>query len=492
MDPTWPERPATEPTTPSAETDGPNPAEPDSGSTAADGSVPTEAVPAPAVQSASPWPGIAPAEAPRDVPAGSNWELVKPRRRARLPLSIAIVTVMVVTFFAGVAVDRSAMGVTSPPASGVATGNASEPPEFKTFWEAWDVLHQHYVDQTALDPSKLTYGAINGMVDAVGDTGHTRFLTPAEVTASHQNLSGSITGIGARMSQVGSNFVIQSVVPGSPAEKAGLRGGDTVLQVDGTSVAGQTLDEVVGSIRGDAGTTVKLQIGRPGQDAFDVSIVRANVSVPAVSWAMVPGTKTALIRIEEFSQGATDDLKKALAAADKAGATSVVLDLRDNPGGFVNEAIGVASAFMKDGVVYQDRDAQGKVTPHPVNGSDYTTDKPLAVLVNLGSASASEIVAGALQDSGRAKVYGATTFGTGTVLSEFDLSDGSALLVGTLEWLTPSGRQIWHEGITPNVPVALPTGSTLVTPDQITSGGASAVTKADDSQLDAAVKALGS
>jgi C-terminal processing protease CtpA/Prc len=129
---------------------------------------------------------------------------------------------------------------------------------------------------------------------------------------------------------------------------------------------------------------------RPGQDAFDVSIVRANVSVPAVSWAMVPGTKTALIRIEEFSQGATADMKKAIAAADKAGATSIVLDLRDNPGGVVNEAIGVASAFMKDGVVYQDRDAQGKVTPHPVNGSDYTTDKPLAVPVDPGSARASE------------------------------------------------------------------------------------------------------
>ena len=484
MDPTWPERPATEPTTPNPDAEGVIPE--------AETTPLAPPIPAPPVAGSTPLsPGFAPGETHRDMPAGTDWQLAKPRRRPRLPLSIAIVTVMVVTFFAGVAVDRTLTGATAP-TSGGTSGAASEPAEFKTFWEAWDVLHEHYVDQSALDPSKLTYGAINGMVNAVGDTGHTRFLTPAEVAASHQNLSGSITGIGARMSQNGSDFVIQSVVPGSPAEKAGLRGGDTVLEVDGKAVDGQTLDQVVNSIRGDAGTTVKLQIGRTGQDPFDVSIVRAEVSVPAVSWAMVPGTKTAVIRIEEFSKGATDDLKKAVAGAEKAGAKDLVLDLRDNPGGFVDEAMGVASVFMKDGVVYQDRDASGKTTPHPVNTSDYTTDLPLAVLVNNGSASASEIVAGALQDSGRAKIYGATTFGTGTVLSEFDLSDGSALLVGTLEWLTPNGRQIWHEGITPDVQVSLPTASTVLTPDQITSGGAAAVTKANDTQLDAAVKALGS
>ena len=484
MDPTWPERPATEPTTPPAEPDATTSPPAPAGDALA-------AAPAP-VQAMTPWPGIAPAVPQHDVPAGSDWELAKPRRRGRLPLSIAIATLMVVTFFSGVAVDRTVgeAGTTSP-ATGVSTGNASEPPEFKTFWEAWDVLHQHYVDQSALDPTKLTYGATSGMVDAIGDTGHTRFLTPDQVTASHQNLSGSVTGIGARMSQVGSAFVIQSVIPGAPAEKAGIRAGDTVLQVEGKSVDGETLTQVVDSIQGDAGTTVTLQIGRSGQDAFDVSIVRQKVSVPAVSWALFPGTKTAVIRIEEFSKGATDDLKAAVAAADKAGATSLVLDLRDNPGGFVDEAIGVASVFLKDGIVYEDRDAQGKITPHPVQPSGSTTDKPLAVLVNLGSASASEIVAGALQDSNRAKIYGETTFGTGTVLSEFDLSDGSALLVGTLEWLTPNGRQIWHHGITPNVEVALPTDASVVTPDVIKADGAAGVSKANDTQLDAAVKALG-
>jgi carboxyl-terminal processing protease len=435
------------------------------------------------------WPGLRPAE-PSDPAEAGPWWTAQPPRRPRLGLSVAIVTVLVVAFAAGIAVDRAAFLATNRAEPGVANGTASEPPQFKTFWEAWDVLHQHYVDQAALDADKLTDGATRGMVDAVGDTGHTRYLTPEEVAASHQSLSGSITGIGARMAQVDAQFIVQSVVPGSPAEKAGLKGGDVILAVDGNPVDGKTLDQVVQSIRGEAGTTVRLQVGRPGGDAFDVSIVRAEVNVPAVSWSMVPGTTTVDIRIEEFSQGATNDLKGALTAAREAGATAVVLDLRDDPGGYVEEAVGVASVFIEDGIVYRERDATGKTTAVPVRPGEHATDLPLTVVVNLGSASAAEIVSGAIQDAGRAKVVGETTFGTGTVLNEYDLSDGSAVLVGTLEWLTPSGRQIWHHGITPNVVVTLPVGGTIVTPDEIRSGGAAAITKANDTQLKAAVDAL--
>ena len=425
-----------------------------------------------------------------DAPAGGPWNVVEPRR-PRLGLSVALIVVIALAFFAGLATDRAMVeGATAPSAPpGVALG-PSEPPAFKTLWEAYNVLTQHYVDQAALDPTKLAYGATQGLVDAVGDTGHTRFLTPADVAASHQSLSGSITGIGARMSQVDSDFVVQSVVPSSPAQKAGLRAGDVIISIDGVSVSGKTLDQVVSSIRGDAGTTVKLQVGRQGGTPFDLSIVRAEISVPAVSWAMVPGTKTADIRIEEFSKGVTDDLKGALLAAKDGGATAVVLDLRDNPGGYVDEAIGVASVFLPSGTVYQERDATGKVKSVPVRAGERATDIPLAVLVNLGSASASEIVSGALQDAHRAKIYGQTTFGTGTVLNEFDLSDGSALLVGTVEWLTPDGRQIWHHGITPDVSVALPTTSHVLTPDDLATNGTPAMTSANDTQLRAAVDAI--
>jgi carboxyl-terminal processing protease len=292
------------------------------------------------------------------------------------------------------------------------------------------------------------------------------------------------------MAQVDSRFVIQSVVPGSPAEKAGLRAGDAVLAVDGDTVDGKTLDQVVQSIRGTAGTSVRLQIQREGAAVFDLSIVRAEISVPAVSWAMIPGSKIADIRIEEFSKGVTDDLTSALRDAEKAGMTGIVLDLRDDPGGYLDEAVGVASAFLESGTVYQERDASGKMRSIPVRDGARATALPLAVLVNFGSASAAEIVAGALQDAGRAKVYGETTFGTGTVLTEFDLSDGSAVLVGTLEWLTPSGRQIWHNGIAPDDKVALATGGRVITPDELRSGGADAMTKANDAQLKAALTAL--
>jgi carboxyl-terminal processing protease len=416
--------------------------------------------------------------------------VVEPRR-PRIGLSIALVVVLALAFFAGLATDRAisdGAAVSTPP-PGVVLG-PSEPPAFKTLWEAYNILTQHYVDRTALDPTKLAYGATQGMVDAVGDTGHTRFLTPADVAAAHQSLSGSITGIGARMEQVDNAFVVQSVVPDSPAQKAGLKAGDTVISVDGQSVAGKTLDQVVGSIRGDAGTTVKLEVSRTGVAPITMSIVRAQISVAAVSWAMVPGTKTADIRIEEFSKGVTDDLKKALLDARDAGATAIVLDLRDNPGGYVDEAIGVASVFIPNGTVYEERDASGTTRAIPVTSGERTTDIPLAVLVNLGSASASEIVSGALQDSGRAKIYGQTTFGTGTVLNEFALSDGSALLVGTVEWLTPKGREIWHHGIAPDVSVALATTAHVLTPDDITTSGSSAVTSANDAQLKAAVDAI--
>jgi carboxyl-terminal processing protease len=440
----------------------------------------------------SAWPGLLPAEPREEIPSPPPWwtRQPSPSRRPKVGLSAAIVVVLVLAFAAGIAVDRAAYLPAATPAPGVANGQASEPPEFKPFWEAWDILHQHYVDQSALDPAKLANGATRGLVDAVGDTGHTRFLTPDEVRASHQSLSGSITGIGARMAQVESQFVIQSVVPGSPAEKAGLRSGDVVLAVNDDPVDGKTLDQVVQSVRGTAGTTVRLQIGRQGTAAFEVSIVRAEISVPAVSWAMIPGSTIADIRIEEFSKGAADDLKTALRDAEKAGATGLVLDLRDDPGGYVDEAVGVASVFLPSGTVYQERDASGKTRSVAVREGERPTSLPAAVLVNLGSASAAEIVAGAFQDAGRAKVYGQTTFGTGTVLSEFDLSDGSAVLVGTVEWLTPSGRQIWHHGIAPDVSVDLPSGARLITPDELRSGGADAMTKANDAQLKAALAAL--
>jgi carboxyl-terminal processing protease len=180
---------------------------------------------------------------------------------------------------------------------------------------------------------------------------------------------------------------------------------------------------------------------------------RADVAVDPVSWTLVPGTRTALVRLEQFSSGAADSLERVLGEVRTAGADRIILDLRGNPGGYVNEADAVASQFLKSGTVFIERAADGHTTSHAVADGGLATDLPLVVLVDAGTASSSEIVSGALQDAGRAEIVGIKTYGTGTVLGEFVLSDGSALRVGTVEWLTPNGNQIWHKGITPDVVV---------------------------------------
>jgi carboxyl-terminal processing protease len=196
-------------------------------------------------------------------------------------------------------------------------------------------------------------------------------------------------------------------------------------------------------------------------------MVRADVAVVPVTWAIVPGTHTALVRLDQFSAGATDAMKTALGEIKAAGADRIVLDLRGNPGGYVNEADAIASQFLKSGIVFIERAADGHETKHEVTAGGLGTDLPMVVLVDGGTASSSEIVSGAIQDAGRAQIVGIKTYGTGTVLGEFPLSDGSALRVGTVEWLTPEGRRIWHEGITPDVVVERPSDIAPLDPDDV-------------------------
>src|SRR2546426_4189772 len=248
-------------------------------------------------------------------------------RRPRLPRRsgpvVAGAVALVMAFGGGIALGRSDL-----------LPSSDRPAPFATLNEAYRDLQDRYVDPKALDPQTLTYGAIRGLVDSVGDTGHTTFLSPKELAAQKSSLSGSVTGIGVRLSVVGGISVIQSVIPQGPASKAGLRSGDTIVAVDGTLLAGKNIDDISSLIRGQPGTTVHIRVGRAGVQApLDFTITRAKVDVPAVSWAMVPGTTVADIFVEEFSQGATDQLKKAIDEARQAGANSLVLDLRQNPGG---------------------------------------------------------------------------------------------------------------------------------------------------------------
>jgi carboxyl-terminal processing protease len=364
--------------------------------------------------------------------------------------------VLVATFGVGIGVGNLALpamgGAGSPTPDPAASSTTTD---FSLIRDAWDILHTKYVGADQLDDTDLVYGAIEGLTQAVGDTGHTSFLTPEQRAERSSDLSGKYVGIGVRIDTADDGLpLVVGVFKDSPAEGAGVETGDEIVAVDGRQTAGSTVDQVVDWVRGEAGTTVALTI-RSGSDGpqREVSMVRADVAVTPVSWAIVPGTNTALVRLDQFSTGAADDLKAALGEARDAGADRIVFDLRGDPGGYVNEADAVASQFLPSGVVFIERDASGKETTHPVTPGGVATDLPMVVLVDGNTASSAEIVSGALQDANRAQIIGVQTYGTGTVLGEFPLRDGSALRVGTVEWLTPNGRRIWHEGITPDVTV---------------------------------------
>jgi carboxyl-terminal processing protease len=372
---------------------------------------------------------------------------------------VLVPVLAVIMFSAGVLFGN--VGLAATPASASPTAAVSGPDaNLALIDEAWRDIQNNYVDAKNLDYQALAYGAIRGMTDAVGDSGHTSFMTAAELKASEQSLSGTFVGIGVQLSTANSNPVVGTVIPGTPAEAAGLQRGDWIKDVNGTTTAGETVDQVVAQVRGPEGQPVTLTIGRTGVADFDVTIVRRKFDLPLVSWTMVPGRNIAMIRLEQFATGSTKAIQDAVTQAKAAGATALIFDLRSNPGGYVNEAVGVASQFLSDGTVYQTVDKSGKQTGVPVEPGGLATDIPMVVLADGQTASAAEIVTGALQDAKRATVVGVKTFGTGTVLGRFDLADGSALRIGLERWLTRNGRPIWHEGLLPDVTVALPAAAT--------------------------------
>jgi carboxyl-terminal processing protease len=319
--------------------------------------------------------------------------------------------------------------------------------------QAWNIIDQNFVDRKAINYQQMSYDAIKTMLGDLGDTGHTRFLTPQEVKAEQQQLSGTFAGIGVYIQQdpKTKNIVISSTIPGAPAQKAGIKRGDIIIEVNGKNVVGMDLNTVQPLIEGPAGTTVTITVRRPSTNqVLTFKITRAQIQVPNVVMHYIPEDHIAIIQIVQFSSGVSDQLKAAILQAKKDGATKLILDLRNNPGGYLQEAINTASEFMARGTVLIEQDSTGKQTKYQVTGQAVDTGIPMIVLVNQNTASAAEIVSGALQDNGRAIIMGTPTFGTGTVLQEYDLSDGSAILLGVSEWLTPNGHFIRKDKIQPN------------------------------------------
>ncbi|HZY65010.1 MAG TPA: S41 family peptidase [Rubrobacteraceae bacterium] len=336
----------------------------------------------------------------------------------------------------------------------------------RLYAEALDVVQDDYVDQGAIKPRQQTYAAIEGMLDSLGDGGHTRFLTPEERQQNRRGLSGTYVGVGIQLESKDGDAVVAAPIEGSPAEQAGVQTGDVIVAVNGESVRNQEISRIAERVRGPEGTEVEIIILRDEEEREFV-LERSEIQSPVVSWNLISGTNVAHVRLASFTNDSAEKLQEAFGEAREAGAERFILDLRNNPGGRLDQAVGMAGQFLEpDSVVYIRQDASGDREEVRVSGDAEPTNAPLAVLVNNGSASSSEILAGALRDNGRAPVIGTTTFGTGTVLKEFTLDDGSSILLGIAEWLTPDGDFIRESGIEPDIKVKLGEDSEPITPPE--------------------------
>jgi carboxyl-terminal processing protease len=373
-----------------------------------------------------------------------------------------------------------------------ASGTSAAPTiDTKLLNQAWNDINQNYVDRSVVTSQNLTYGAISGMVNALGDTGHSVFLTPDMVQQEKNFTQGQFEGVGLEVQMVNGAVTIVAPIDNSPAQKAKIKAGGIITKVNGQDISGLPLQDVVQKILGPAGTQVTLTILDPKTNQTqDYTLTRAHITLQNVTWTMLPGTTIADIHIASFANGMDKDLVAALRAIQQQGATGLVLDLRDDPGGLLDQAVATVSQFEASGVVLEEKDAQGKITSLPVKPGGIAVQIPMVVLINKGTASAAEIVTGALEDAKRATVVGETTFGTGTVLNQFDLPDGSAIMLAVQEWLTPDGQSFWHKGITPQIQVALPNNTSPLTPAEARNMTAAQFKSSQDSQLQKAIDLL--
>ena len=362
---------------------------------------------------------------------------------------------------------------------------------FANFWKTWQLARDEYVDPQAAVPDKMIDGAIEGMLDSLGDSGHTRYLSPETARAEREELSGKFEGIGAYIDVKDGQPLIVQPMEGSPAEQAGLRPNDLILKVDGAEVHGISVAELRSKVRGPKDTTVTLTVQHVGETTpVEVTITRAEIKTPSVSWRMLPN-KVAMLHLNQFAERAGEEIKQALTDARAQGATSLVLDLRNNPGGYVNELVSIASQFLPNNTtVLIEQDREGSQTPYKTTDGGVATDLPMVVLINNNSASSAEILAGALQNAGRARLVGEPTFGTATVLRTFNLNDGAQVRIGTAQWLTPKGEVVRGKGIQPDEVVALAPEAVPLTPANAAKLDAQALLTSDDVQLVRALEVL--
>lgn len=341
-----------------------------------------------------------------------------------------------------------------------------EPPkevnvDFKLFWDTWDLVSRKYLDKSKVDPQKLFYGAIQGMVVAIGDP-YTVFLPPDQQKSSAEELNGSFEGVGI---QLGFNkekrLVVVAPLEGTPAEKAGIEPEDMIIKIDDKDTSGMSLPEAVKLIRGAKGTQVSLTIFREGDtDTREVKLTRDTIIVKSVAVKQETaqsGKKIAVIKLSRFGERTQDEWNEEVSKILSTAPGGLVLDLRNNPGGFLEGAVFIASEFLDGGDVVLQENYQGQKSSFKVSRQGKLLKLPMVVIINKGSASASEIVAGALQDRKRAKIIGEKSFGKGTIQEAENLPGGTGIHITTARWLTPNGRWVNDtEGLEPDITVETP------------------------------------
>lgn len=318
------------------------------------------------------------------------------------------------------------------------------------YWETWNKILSEHVERGKIDEKALFYGSLKGMADAIGDP-YTSFLDPSDAKDLFDDLSGSFEGIGAEVGVRDDMVTVIAPLAGMPADKAGLRAGDKIYAINGQSTIGMSLTEAVRKIRGPKDTEVVLTIIREGEDKpFDLSIVRGTIVIESVKWEMID-KNLLLINISNFHEDTLKLFNQVVLTVLREEPAGLILDLRNNPGGYLDVAIDVASEWIKEGPVLVEQLSEGRRNEYFAKGLSRLNNIPTVVLINGGSASGSEIVAGALRDYKQAILVGEQTFGKGSVQSLKTLQDGSYLKITVAKWLTPGGDYINNKGVEPDI-----------------------------------------
>lgn len=340
--------------------------------------------------------------------------------------------------------------------------------DFSLFWDVWDRLKYNYIDKNALDPQKMIYGAISGMVSSLGDP-YTVFLPPEQNKEAKDDLGGKFEGIGAQLGVKDKKIVVIAPLKSSPAEKSGIRAGDWIVKVDGKETINWTLPEVVSKIRGPKGSKVVLAIiHKDAGKSEDVTVFRDEIKVPSVEWEVKKGQcenssssncpQVIYLKLGRFGDRTNDEWTKTVDAISKhiksvGNIKGLIFDLRNNPGGYLSGSVFIASEFLHSGPIVIQENADGSKKTSVVDRQGKLTNIPLVVLINKGSASASEIVAGSLRVRKGVKLVGETSFGKGTIQEAQDLKDGAGIHITTAKWLLPDSTWINGSGLKPDIEV---------------------------------------